>query len=233
MTDSDIRKIVYKITLDSGEWVEFDVNIDEQTLLNDLTNAEGDFPDWTRLGNEQCPNCPLDPGDETYCPLAKSIYQTVECFKDVRSSGMAKFRITSPDRIYEKYCVLQEGLASLFGLVMGTSDCPHFDFLHPLAKHHVPFATPEETLVRVIGSNFNAHSFRPGGTFKDANDYLAAKYQAIQLVNKTMIKRINPVAREDASKNAVINLNSFAQMFEIEYEANLESLGELYSYIHE
>lgn len=54
------------------------------------------------------------------------------------------------ERTYSKDTLLQQGLASLLGIVMTTSGCPVLEPLKPMVRFHLPFATLTETVYRMV-----------------------------------------------------------------------------------
>jgi hypothetical protein len=52
-------------------------------------------------------------------------------------------------------------------------------------------------------------------------------YSEVEIVNKGTLDRINSISEVDANKNALIILNSFAQIIGIKLSDNLEALNKL------
>jgi len=80
--------------------------------------------------------------------VAKNLFNTVEYFKNAPSFEKAEVYVETPERTYYKNTSLQDGLFSIFGVIMATSGCPPLDFLRPMARFHLPFSTLEETMIR-------------------------------------------------------------------------------------
>lgn len=59
----------YSFKLGKSQEVVFDV----ATEPHELDQSNVDYPDWARLGFEQCACCPLKEKDCAYCPAAKEI----------------------------------------------------------------------------------------------------------------------------------------------------------------
>jgi dihydroorotate dehydrogenase len=105
---------------------------------------------------------------------------------------------------------------------MGSSNCIHFHFFRPMAFHHLPFADAKETLTRVIG--FNLLKNMMTGTnknYKDALSEVKSNYKSIETVNMSLVSRINAFQKKDASKNAIVILDSFAKIFSLEFSTDL------------
>jgi hypothetical protein len=124
-----------------------------------------------------------------------------------------------------------EGLSAIFGVIMATSDCPTMEFLKPMARFHLPFATIEETTVRTASLFLLAQYFK----YRDQNgvtcDFapLEKHYAQVQLVNEGLLARINGVSSEDADKNAIITLHSLSQFLSMEIDYSLSSLEHVFT----
>jgi len=118
-----------------------------------------DLPPWTRLECEQCANCPLSTADTEYCPMAVRLVPLIELFGKVRSYDEVTARVDSDERTVTKRTSVQRVLRSLMGLLSASSDCPHVDFLKPMAHFHLPFSTTEETVYRVVSTYLLAQYF--------------------------------------------------------------------------
>jgi hypothetical protein len=218
----------------SFEWSDrpaahFTMTLDAADL--NLIQPEGIVPaPWTRLSKEQCACCPLEEGDHPHCPVAVNLQDLVESFKDRVSFDDCTVRCVTPQRTYLKNTSVMDGLASIFGIVMATSGCPIMDFLKPMARFHLPFATIEETTMRstsmfLLRSYFDQRedlnrcfSFEP----------LENQYRRVQEVNEGLLARINSLGHNDADKNALVTLHSLSQFLSIEIDYSLEALADLF-----
>lgn len=221
--------IVYEFIFEDGTINRFKLQIDPQTM-NISTPENEPKPEWTHLEYHQCTCCPLDPVDVPICPIAINIADLVEKFKNEISSDQCRVRCHTPERTYVKETSIQEGLFSIFGIIMPTSNCPVMNFLKPMARFHLPFSTVEETVFRSTSVYLLRQFFeykqgrKPDLEFKNLN----AQYQVVQQVNKGIINRTRAVAQKDADKNAMIILNALAQMLAVEIEDGLYSLEYLF-----
>ncbi len=201
----------YRFTLANGRVKEFHVELDKETLCLHFPQKES-YPDWARLSHHQCENCPLKEKDSPHCPIAKNLVDVIEFFKDAISHERAKVEITSESRTYSKETSLQDGISSLVGIVMVTSGCPIMDKLKPMVKTHLPFATGDETMYRAISMYLLAQYFtyKRGGTPDWNLDNLVKIYEGVRVVNKSFCRRLSSTCAQDASLNAVIHLDCFA-----------------------
>lgn len=201
----------YRFFLYTGREKVFYLELDPDTL--DIINPNRDKrPDWTLLKNEQCPNCTLDPALNTHCPIALNLVDIVETFGDSLSYDETEVLIETPKRNFSKQTSLQEGLSSVVGIYMVTSGCPVMQKLKPMVRHHLPFASEDETMYRVMSMYLLAQYllYRQGKAPDWDMKNLVKVYDEIRLVNKGMSQRLSHIHIRDASLNAVVNLDCFA-----------------------
>ena len=201
----------YKFRFPNGLEKNFEVVLKADTL-GLVTNKGLPKPDWTKLAYHQCANCPL--GEEvTHCPVAVNLSTLVETFKDAISFQDIHVRVVTERRDFEAKTTLQEGLSSIIGIYMVTSDCPVMDRLRPNVRFHLPFASEEETIYRAISMYLTAQYFRmrngeqPDWELKK----LAEVYRGVSEVNRGMTERLAAASTKDANVNAVIHLSTSSQ----------------------
>ena len=203
---------------------------EESLPIGDLVSGEAGpkLPPWTRLEVEQCANCPLSTADTEYCPMAVRLVPLIELFGKVRSYDEVTARVDSDERTVTKRTSVQRVLRSLMGLLSASSECPHVDFLKPMAHFHLPFSTTEETIYRVVSSYLLAQYFlRQRGEPADPGlDGLKAHYHGLQQVNAGIAKRLAAIEDQesDSSVNALVLLDVFAQSLPDSIDAQLEDL---------
>ncbi len=133
--------ITYCFNFDNGIDKTFSLQLDRETL--DFANSEiNDAPEWAKLSYNKCTNCPLSEIDNNYCPVALNLNNLTEKFNAVVSHESVFVSVTTEDRTYKKRTTIDEALSSLMGIIMATSGCPVLDHLRPMARFHLPFATP-------------------------------------------------------------------------------------------
>ena len=112
---------------------------------------------------------------------------------------------------------------------MATSGCPHLDWLRPLARFHLPFATIEETLFRVLSLQLLSEFFkRARKESKDSTEAIKANYAAVGTLNHAFIRRIKTYCSGDADKNAIASLDLWVQSFELFHEDNFEPIKDFF-----
>ncbi len=219
----------YIFVFPKGRQKSFKIALDTFSLS--LNTCPVSPPQWTRLNHHQCSPCSLSAPVHTFCPAALAISSLVTTFQDTVSHKSCVVSCVSEDRTVTKDTTVQDGLSSILGLLMATSGCPIMDFFRPLARFHLPFSTVDETIFRVFTTYMLRQYYRrsegknSGFELKDIRN----QYALVKQVNKGMLERIRDIAQFDADKNAIITLDSLAQILEMEIDTNLESLQYLFT----
>ncbi len=206
----DIR---YTIRL-TGDRVEiFDVQLDEETL-EIHTPPPADLPAWTALEFHQCPNCPLSADEHPRCPLAVAIVCIVRRFDNVISHDEVDVVVETRNRRIFKHTTSQAALSSLMGLVIAASGCPNTTFFKPMARFHLPFSSEAETLTRAVGTYLTAQYLRREQGMEADLELagLDAIYETMRVVNVATAERLRAATTTDSSLNAVVRLDTYAQM---------------------
>ncbi|MFA5138198.1 MAG: hypothetical protein WC728_03115 [Elusimicrobiota bacterium] len=201
----------YKFIPDSGRSRGFHVKFELPALSLQL-EPRRQYPDWVRLGSNRCPNCPLKESKNPHCPAAKGLLEVVDFFKDANSSEIVDIEIRTEERTYHKRGPLSVGVSSLVGLCMPTSGCPILDKLRPMVFTHLPFATLEQNLHRQLANYMLAQYFRSKRGLKPdwKMEGLASLAEDIRLVNRSFCERLYAVCSNDATLNALVHLDCFA-----------------------
>jgi len=201
----------------------------ETTELISDPNRQGSY--WTELEFLKCRHCPLTSEKFPFCPIAINLEQLVQYFKDEVSHKKCTIKVITEQRTYMKDATVQTGLYSIFGLVMPTSGCPHFNFLKPMAHFHLPFSTLEETVIRVISMYLATQYFiwkqkgEPDWKLENLEDH----YKEVQLVNGGIISRIRSLTKKgDADYNAITILDAFASMLNLEIYEEFKSYTDIF-----
>jgi hypothetical protein len=220
--DEHILWFHFQFTFQTGDRKEILVQLDRKTLNVAHSEARA-YPPWAELGFLQCPMCPLNKALHQFCPMAVSLVELIDTFKDSISYEDVKVCIRTATRTYLKQTTLQKGLSSLLGILMAASGCPVMDKLKPMVRHHLPFATKEETMYRVISMYLLAQYFRykreltPDWELK----HLVDLYRDIKLVNKQMSERLAHLDLQDAGPNALVILDWFAETLIFAIDRNI------------
>lgn len=192
------------------------------------TRPEAELPPWTKLGFEQCSNCPLSAAESPRCPMAVRFVPLVQLFGKLHSYDDVVASVETDERTVSKRTTVQRVLRSLMGLLSASSDCPRVTFLKPMAHYHLPFSTSEETIFRVVSTHLLAQYFRKksGADVGPGLEELKDSYRELQQVNMAMARRMNAVRLEDCDGaiNALALLDIFAQSLPESIDHDLEEL---------
>jgi len=206
-------KIVYAFKFSNGSTKRFDLTLDDRTLTL-ITEPRQSLPAWALLDFHQCVNCPLSKTVHTHCPIAANLSGIAQEFKDLASLERVGVSVIVQERTYFKATTIQHGLSPLLGIIMTTSGCPILEPLKPMVRFHLPFASLEETVFRMVSMFLVAQFMRhqEGKTAEWKLDGLAGIYAEVGKVNKEFAQRMHAAARSDANVNALVNLDVFATM---------------------
>lgn len=218
------EKIAYRFKLESEKTIDFTLNFNKETYQY-LPPATPPQP-WTALEFQKCANCPLVETTSPLCPIARGLQEVALPFRDVVSHEKALVIVITQNRSYSKTVTVQEGLFSIFGLIMATSGCPHLDFLRPLSFFHLPFATEEEYSFRILSMYLlQQHMNRLRGQPADFElRKMEFHFADITAVNRGITERIRPIAKRDANLNSLTMLDGYVQLFTAESAAGHKTL---------
>ncbi|MDP2301104.1 MAG: hypothetical protein Q8N03_01605 [Ignavibacteria bacterium] len=206
-------EIVFKYTFNISESKvkEFRVKVDKDTL-NIVRDESENYPDWTLLDSFKCPHCPLDSSIVKYCPVAINLVDVIQEFKELNSFDECEVIVETPVRNYSKFTSLQSGVSSFLGMMMVTSGCPIMGMLKPMFNFHLPFATLEETEVRILSFYLLAQyvKWKRGGSPDWEMQNLSKIYDDIRILNHNVSRQIADLESKDTSINSLIVLNNFA-----------------------
>lgn len=220
------HRVRYRIGFEGGEEADIEVVLDAGTLEL-LAPLPDERPGWTALEFEMCPHCPLDPATSPHCPAAVALAPLVGVFDRFMSYHRCSLEVeTEERRVADPDLAVQKALGSLMGLVMAGSGCPYTAGLRPMARFHLPLASPEETIYRATSMYLLAQYLRErSGLPADWTlEGLSSMYADLQVVNRHLSKRLNSVVSTDSSVNAVISLDVFAAFLPMAIEESLEQL---------
>jgi hypothetical protein len=208
--------------------------LDPETL-NLIHTPKSPSPEWTKLNYFKCPNCTLDETRHLLCPIAASLVELIEFFRDMVSYREINMQVQCDERGYFKRTTLQQGISSLIGIYMVTSGCHVMEKLKPMVRYHLPFASMWETEYRMLSMYLLAQYFlykrgkQPDWDLK----HLVDIYTNIQMVNKSMSERMRNIKVQDATLNALIKLDMFAKRISVSIDKNvldeIENLFDAYS----
>ncbi|HET8731795.1 MAG TPA: hypothetical protein VFM34_11895 [Moraxellaceae bacterium] len=219
--------IHYYFTFDDGLELRFDVNLDRSF---DSQRIPVDAPEWTRLGNNQCSNCPLSGVEHSHCPAALDLDKVARDFQKLPAHTKANVRVVTPEREYVKRVGLEEGVRALMGLIMATSACPVFGALKANARMHLPFATPHEFITRSASMYLMRQYFiaREGGTPDWELKGLVKTNEQLQLVNHAFWQRTVAAFQNDANSKALLSFFTLSSSVSSSLDAQLAKVKPIF-----
>jgi hypothetical protein len=223
-------RVRYRFNLPKGKRESFDLFFEEREfrLLNPVPKP---VPFWAELGFNQCENCPLSLAEHPVCPAAAQLVMVVETIETLVSYDEIRVDVMTAERSITQTTTAQQGLASLFGLILATSGCPRTAFLRPMARFHLPLANELETLYRSVTMHLlDLHFRRARGESAAENfDGLKEAYAQLHPVNRGMAKRLRAASRSDPALNAVSLLDTYASLLPNTLEQSLSELESLFA----
>jgi hypothetical protein len=226
----DPIKIIYSFIFQNDLLKEFPIVLDRETLRF-ITKDVPAPPVWTELNYNRCSVCTLDEEQNKHCPIALNLVQINEAFKESYSYEDVGLSVITEERTYSKDTSLQEGLSSLLGIVMVTSGCPVMEYLKPMVRFHLPFATLIETVFRMSSMYFMSQFFLglKGKPVDLSLDGLKKIYTEVSEVNRDFSQRLADAASKDAHINALVNLDCFATIIPLQAEDTLREIESYFS----
>ena len=190
-----------------------------------------DLPDWAILTHNQCSLCPLDEDIHSYCPVAAHLAGVVEKFSKFVSHDKVAVACMVEERTYSKNTTVQMGLSPLLGVIMTTSGCPILEQLKPMVRFHLPFASLEETIFRMVSMHLVAQYLQQqsGKTPDWTLEGLTNIYAEVAQVNNDFSERLLSAAHNDVNVNALVNLDAFAKMVPLAAESMLRKITPYFS----
>ncbi|WP_259756172.1 DUF6901 family protein [Pseudomonas sp. GCEP-101] len=217
--------IEYRITLDDEH--EFRYRIELERQYDPQIAAQ--TPRWTRLENNRCSNCPLNPAQHSHCPAAVDLHRVIEDFRGLPAFKKVAVQVRTPEREYTKQVGLEEGLRALLGVIMATSACPLLGKLKPMAQQHLPFASNQEFILRAVSLYLMRQyfNFREGRHADWELKGLVKQFQQLQLVNQAFWQRIHETCEGDSNLKAFLSFFSMASSMSYSLEAQLQKVRPL------
>ena len=221
-------KYIFKFQNNQQEII--DINLDPHTLEIIGERIE-DLPLWTHLDVHQCSHCPLIVQIHSHCPAAVHLTRLSSLFESLVSFDEVQVNIITHQRILYKETSAQKGVSSLMGLIMAISGCPHMAFMKPMARFHLPFADAEETVYRAVSMYLLAQYFRQKQGMSPDMELKGLKqiYENIQKVNEALAARLRTINDKDASTNALVILDTFAQAVPFAIDNTLNEISPFFA----
>lgn len=216
--------IEYRITLDDTHQFAYTIELERTTEA-----ACTGLPAWTRIGHQQCSNCPLSRERVSHCPTAVDLHRVIEDFQGLPAVRKANVWVRTPEREYTKVVGLEEALRSLLGVIMATSACPVLHKLKPMALQHLPFASNHEFVLRAVSLYLTRQYFNMReGRYPDWElKGLVSVFQQLQLVNQAFWQRIHDTCSGDSNLKAFLTFFSMSSSLTYSLETQLQKIRPL------
>jgi hypothetical protein len=220
----------YVYTFKKGLVKKFLISLDRDSLALQRERRP-DPPLWALLNHKRCENCPLHVHEHVYCPVALNFVDIAEQFRDMVSHEEVVVTVTSEERTYTRETTVQQGLSPLIGIIMTTSGCPVLDHLKPMVRFHLPFASLDETVFRMVSMYLLVQYYRhqDGKRAEWRLDGLTRVYAEVGIVNRDFANRLRDAAKKDANLNALVNLDCFASMVPLIADDTLKAIRPYFS----
>ena len=216
--------IAYTFRLEDGQSCNFEVDLDRASPARPDPAAHAP---WTKLDFQRCPHCPLQAADHPCCPAALDIERIVQTFASLVSHQEVTVEVRTAERTSLKRTDAQTALRSLLGLILASGGCPVLSRMKGPARLHLPFATFEETLFRMVGAYLVGQylTLRQGGAPDWDLKGLSSLYGELQEVNTWLTRRLDVAAKRDANINAVVSLMTISALVAMSIEGQLSALA--------
>lgn len=225
----DIIEITYCFKLGGGREELFRLQIDSATLelIDDETKP---LPEWAALDFHQCPNCPHTTQADSHCLVAKKLAPVIERFNDICSYDEIDLEVITDERRVQQHTTAQRAISSLLGLMFATSGCDHTAYMKPMARFHLPLASQEETTFRAAGMYLLAQFFRQEAGQDGKLDMTGLKkiYNDLHTINVAITERIRDARRTEASVNAIVLLDTRANLMPFMIEDHFDEIRHLF-----
>lgn len=219
-------RTIYEFNFPGGSKKTFTMDFDpvSHELLSKLNFRV--IPGWTSLEYRKCPECPLDSEVFSYCPVAYNISGVMTSFGSLVSTEKCFVRCITYQRSYSRMTDVMTGLSSILSLIVFSSPCPYLEGMRPLARFHLPFFTPEESLVRVVSFHLLSQYFvhKKGGVPDHGLKKLNESFISLKMIQEGMMARTRGMFIGDACVNALHSFHVMIQFIGYELESVLECL---------
>lgn len=221
---SESKPVFYKyiFRFENQEEKVLDIQLDPNTL-DLLPKKQENVPEWAELDYAKCSVCPYNSAEKKYCPIAVNVAEVLHLFADKESFKTVDVRVVTEEREYFKKTTLQAALSSAIGIYMPTSGCSVMSVLKPMVRHHLPFASIDETMFRTVSTYLvGQYVLKHKGETPDWElTKLMHAYKKIEELNKSIVMRFRKASSRDANYNALIILDIFAKFVPMTIERTL------------
>lgn len=216
-------QINIQLTRDNDEKHSFSFNTAESKSLLDFNDLEN-LPDWVKLNEQQCPQCPFSADKLEWCPCAVELIELVERFPNLPSYEKLKYELKRDDLYMQKEMDAQNALAGIFFLRLTFSGCPIFKSDVWSWKYFSPATDLNNILFRRLAINLVCDKLSKEED-KDFSSYLHNEEEILQSLFylKKRLENVKAIEK-DAIFNAIVVLHNIITI--IQHSGNM-IFGEL------
>ena len=158
--------------------------------------------------------------------MAARLTRLVEATGNVISHDVVRAEVEMEERTISRTTTVQTAVGSLMGLLAATSACPRIQFLAPMARFHLPFASETETIYRSVSTYLLAQFLiaQEGGTPDWELRGLREGYAELEEVNRAMFRRLVASSPNDGPRNALVVLDSLGRLLQLSLDDALAEL---------
>ncbi len=213
----------YQIKSETGEQISFNVqnhkDLDPQEL-----NSYSDLPDWVKLEYHQCPICPFNSENITFCPAAFEMQDVIhQCSSCISTERVELSRIAEEGTVTTE-TDMQKALFAVIGEKAISSACSVLNSRQWSLDYYSILTTPENLFYRSISSYLMRQYFAsPGKCDPDLKGHLDYLDEVIDIFGN-LLQRIRGKSSQDASNNALGSIVMSAQLLRHQRDDWLDEL---------
>jgi len=209
----------------TGQPLSFEIHNRKDVNLAEM-NACTDVPDWVKLENHQCTICSYKSEDITYCPAAFDLQDIIaQCCNYVSYEKVELSRITdestgiiNTDMQKALFAVIAERAISSACTVLNSRQWTVNYYSIATTMENLMYRSISSYLVQqlVMASSNHESDFK----LKDHIGFI----DEINIVFRTLLKRVQNVCPEDANNNAIVKIVATVELMKMKRDEWLNEL---------
>ncbi len=213
----------YQIKSKTGDQFSFDVQNDRDLNPQEL-NSRSDLPDWVKLEYHQCPGCPFNSENITFCPAAFEMQDVIhQCSSCISTERVELSRLAEEGTVTTE-TDMQKALFAVIGEKVISSGCSRLNSRQWSLDYYSILTTPENLFYRSISSYLMRQYFAsPGKCDPDLKGHLDYLDEVIDIFGN-LLQRIRGKSSQDASNNALGSIVMSAQLLRHQRDEWLDEL---------
>ena len=213
----------YQIKSETGDQFSFDVQNDRDLNPREL-NSRSDLPDWVKLEYHQCPICPFNSENITFCPAAFEMQDVIhQCSSCISTERVELSRIAEEGTVTTE-TDMQKALFAVIGEKAISSACSVLNSRQWSLDYYSILTTPENLFYRSISSYLMRQFFTSSGNCApDLKGHLDYLDEVIDIFGK-LLERIRGETSQDANNNALVSIVTSSQLLRYQRDEWLDEL---------